>query len=92
MLQGFFHLFVQHAVIFPEIVAALRMSDNDILYARVHKHFRRDLACICALFLVIHIFSANCDIRSLYCFHNRNYVDCRHTVDDFHLVVRHKRL
>ena len=44
----------------------------------VHKHIRRNLTCVCAALLEIHILCSNLDIASLSCLDNRNNVNCRY--------------
>ncbi len=86
MLKRLGYLLVEESVIFLEIIATLGMSDDNIFHTRIHEHCRRDLACERALFLDIHILSADFHVCALNCLHNRNDIDRRHAVYDVNII------
>ena len=63
------------------------MSDDYILYACIREHVRGNLACVSALFLVIHVLRADADIASLGSFHSRDDVDCGYAEYYVHIVI-----
>ena len=68
------------------------MTDDYVLNAGVYQHVGRNLACISALLLIVHVLGSDTDIGSLSCFHSRNNVNGRHTEYHIHILIRYQWL
>ena len=67
------------------------MTENNVFYACVCKHCRRNFACICSAFLKIHIFCTESDFCAFYCLCNGNYINRRNAEHNVYLVCINKR-
>ena len=62
VLECFKNFFVYCLIGLSEVFSSLRMSDNNVFYANIRKHCRRNLASVCAFLFVVHVLSANLNI------------------------------
>ena len=89
MLECLQDLLIHILISLAEILSSLGMAKNNVFNTCIYQHVRRNLACISAALLEIHILCSNLDISAFCSLYDRNDIDCRHAEYYVDFVVRY---